>query len=248
MKQTGIHRAIKAQLARRGGFKADKGLPDGSEIDGYIQSLRGADLQSQAAKKDNNRTGGYCDDLDHSNNEEVFKLPPGLSVDDLPLGHIPETYQVENEGEYITTPDVLGDGEANPWVVRYPHGVDLFDFTQPEEHLRGRCLVVMTGWYPKRGPSQQTVEGLECTTDSAHIEDLVRPYLEFIEEDLHCTLVNWLDRHTEKPVQDFEALSAEGLRNVMAHGNSYMRRLASPSLSQMRCLGRFHAGILEYAG
>ena len=46
----------------------------------------------------------------------------------------------------------------------------------------------------------------------------------------------------EEDAPDFEAVLAEGLCNVMAHGNSHMRRLAASSLSKLRFLGRFHAG------
>ena len=60
---------------------------------------------------------------------------------------------------------------------------------------------------------------------------LAQSYLESTEPDLHCTVVNWPDRRISTERDNFEALLGEGLRNVMAHGNSNMRTLASSSLS-----------------
>ena len=41
---------------------------------------------------------------------------------------------------------------------------------------------------------------------------------------------------------EFESPLAEGLRNVLAHGNSTLRKSAADALAKLQCLDRSHAG------
>ena len=77
MKQSGTHWAIKAQIARRGGFIGKKILSTAREVDGDIQSLRDADALATKEKVDDNRTGGYVV-------ENRAAAPPGLGDTDTP--------------------------------------------------------------------------------------------------------------------------------------------------------------------
>ena len=62
IKQTGLHWAVRAQIARLGGFKGQHILNEG-EINGPTQSLRETDLAASSAKRQDsanpvNPTGG----------------------------------------------------------------------------------------------------------------------------------------------------------------------------------------------
>lgn len=70
MKRTGLHWAIQAQIARRGGFLGTKILT-APEIDGFVLSIRNSEHANLKAKREprpnsNQATGGYFHaDLDH---------------------------------------------------------------------------------------------------------------------------------------------------------------------------------------
>ena len=64
LKQTGLHWAVRAQIARLGGFKGQPILNEG-EINGFIQSLRETDLAASSTKQQDstnpvNPTGGIA--------------------------------------------------------------------------------------------------------------------------------------------------------------------------------------------
>ena len=124
----------------------------------------------------------------------------------------------------------------------YHKDIGLFDFTQREEQFR-RILVGRDDCVsPQYGASQRLAATFGQIEDISHLGKLVHPYLESTKPGLHCALVNWHDHRIETEWGDCDALLADGLRNVTAHGNVNMRRLASAYLSSLRCLGRFHDG------
>lgn len=63
-----------------------------------------------------------------------------------------------------------------------------------------------------------------------------------IESELHPAFLNWTDRRKIDKDPDSEPLIAEGLRNILARGNSRLRQSAPVALSQTKCLDRFRDG------
>ena len=62
-----------------------------------------------------------------------------------------------------------------------------------------------------------------------------------VDIELHPALLNWADQHSDGVNPEFESLIADGLRRLLVYGNSSLLQLSS-SLSQLKCLGRFHDG------
>ena len=123
-----------------------------------------------------------------------------------------------------------------------PADIAFFDFTQPEESMRN-MLFGRDDWVipAEEHGAPIHVDGGNAR-DYSEIDALGCPYLDSIHPDLHCALLNWLGRRIGDHNAHFEALLDEGLRNIMAHGSSHLRRMASDTLLKLQCLDRFHAG------
>ena len=236
MKQTGIHWAIRAQIARRGGFQGGKVMATTGEIGEFIQSLREADAQTTKDKVEDNRTGGYAPESMHSD------IPPGLEISNTPPLTGWNGYSVAAEGTSLqVTPDTAHDGISTE-MLDFPADIAFFDFTLPEGNLRS-MIFGRDDWVIPPHESQQPIPSKgETERDHSLIDSLVRPYIDAINPDLHCALLNWLGRRIQDDQGNFEALLAEGIRNLMAYGDSHLRRLSSDSLLKLKCMGRFHVG------
>ena len=115
------------------------------EIDGYIQSHRDLDIQSQAAKQANNRTGGYFDDSPRTPEGGELPPPPGLSVDCGYRGNPPMVYQVQSGGNFLKTSTVERPGDANQRAHMYHRGAGRSDFAHTVEQMRN-IIFRSDGW------------------------------------------------------------------------------------------------------
>ena len=238
LKRAGLHWTVNAQMARRGGFKGTPLLTP-EATDGYIQSLRDAEQKALAQKIDDGHTGGYGGD--------VRILLPGNDLTHPPVLDGPEKLTIDpieepmEEADGMTMSFTL-DETMNPWVGQYPADVNAIDFTLQEEECRA-LLYGRDTWLVPVIDSPCTIEAdFHTETDRSFVTKKVTPYLMDIPADLHAPLLNWIVMSDPEQSEDFESTLAGGLRNIMAHGNSILRPMASDTLARFRCLDRFHAG------
>ena len=83
---------------------------------------------------------------------------------------------------------------------------------------------------------------LDDIEDKRDIEHLSKPFGPVIHPDLHCVLLNWVDRNDALADRGFGQALALGLRDVLSYGNSHLCQLASNALAQLGGLDRFHVG------
>ena len=146
------------------------------------------------------------------------------------------------------SPDNKSKGEdscsplPNPLVGIVPGDINAFNFTLPGGKFRSLLFGRGDWLVHMESPANASAPSLGKIEDQRDLEILPRPFLTLIHPDLHCTLINWLDHHTCMQDGGFEAGLAAGLRKVMSHGNSKLRKLASESLANLHCRDRYHAG------
>ena len=142
----------------------------------------------------------------------------------------------------LSNGDSLESPLPNPLVGIVPEDINAFNFALHEEKFRS-LLYGRDDWgVPMGSPALASVLSLDETEDQRDLEILFRPFASLIHSDLHRTLINWLDRHSCTKDGGFEAGLATGLRKVTSHGNSKLRKHAAVALTNLHCLGRFHAG------
>ena len=90
--------------------------------------------------------------------------------------------------------------------------------------------------------STTTTPSSDQIDDQRDSEHLFQPYATLIRTDLHCPIINWLDRHMSIRDGGFEPKWALGVRMVMTRGNSKVRKLASEALANLHSLGLFRDG------
>ena len=266
MKQWGLHWVVRAQMARRGGFKGGGNCcrPRG-RMD--FQSLRATEQQNDALKRKNpasvQNTGGYAPfggeftPKPAIHREEApadsIRRPPPLWLIPTPdtsggsemTGQTPDGPPEgagNNERDMASTPD-----SPNAFAGVIPTDVNLSDFTQLGDGLRA-ALFGHDDWLVEMIASQEPLSvELDRIDDKRDLELLFAPSAPLIQKDLHCGLINWLSRHSAMQDGGFEASLADGMKSVVGYGGSGLRQLASEPLANLQCLDRLHAGEGGYA-
>ena len=119
------------------------------------------------------------------------------------------------------------DKAVNPLIGTFQAKIEMSDFTQLEEGLRG-ALCALDEWGAPMDPVP-----ISLTTIFDQIEDrrdagsLFKPYDPLINAELRCPIINRMDRHAGIPDGGFEPTLSRGLGNIAAYGNSPLRNLAS---------------------
>ena len=257
MKRNDLHWTIRAQLARRGGIKGTT-LLNAAAIDGFIQSLRDSAQQEAAAKRErppaNTNTGGYSNEGDNQlvearTVEETYPTahmcdivpPPGLSLD-LDTGTLKHGGSAYIMDPMDTDTTNIPTGEPNMYAGIIPGDISKFDFTLLEENLRD-ILFGKDEWLTESPIETRNLKvELDSIEDQLDLKNLFTPYAPMVDRALHCPLLNWLGRNMAMHDGGFEPALAQELTNIMSSGNSHLRKLASESLANLRCLDRFHAG------
>ena len=129
--------------------------------------------------------------------------------------------------------DVLTDS-PNFLAGILPPDIESFDFAELEDGLRA-VLYGRGDWLVELPPSDVPLSAeLGQIEDSRDIELMFTPYAPLINPALHCTLVNWLDHCTVMLDGGFVEALAQGLKNILVHGNSLLRQAASESLPRLK--------------
>ena len=209
-------------------------------IDGFIHSFRENDDLAQASNVDAPHTGGYGGDSINPPFVADFCTPPGL-VSNMPHDLAPTT-NVAPFRESVVIPNDLPTDEPNPWVGTYRPEIDPMDLALPEGDIRDR-LYGRDDWFVPILPSSTPI-AVEFVTadDKTRLAELVNPYIQGINEEIHADLLNWLDFQRVTEEGDFGALLSDGLWNLFTHGDSAIRQHASSSLDRLKCIDSFHAG------
>ena len=220
LKQSGIHWAVRAQVARLGGFKGTRPL-GAAEIDGFIQPLRETNLNEEANKKNDSNpvvtpTGGYTGDSSLLNGKPTFP-PPGIAM--IPV--------VEEPPPVLSDYFDLQSDTPHDWLGRIPDDIGAFDFTLLEDDLR-RVLHGDDQWVGFTPKPRVTVETMfEGAAEYTSIYNEMEPYLLNVDESIHCQLVNWVRHRGIPDGMSIQNLILDGLENIITHGNRITRTLAS---------------------
>ena len=245
IKPGGLHWTVRAQIARRGGFKGTK-LLSAAEIDGFIAPLRQADLiqknEKEFKSEPSTNTGGYTTQCETSFLSPVVALsnPPGLGVVDKVVrptavfpGGMEDSLCAEEDDSPIPT---------NPFIGTPPADINSFNFTLLEDDFR-TLLYGQDDWLiPPSESTSLLVTEVDNRGISQEVDRLFESYAPLLDPSLYCVLLNWINLRTFNTNSDFEAELAAGLKNVMVHGNSFLRLQANKALANLQCLDRFHAG------
>ena len=77
---------------------------------------------------------------------------------------------------------------------------------------------------------------LDNIGDTRDIEGLIAPYAPLANRNIHCVLVNLPDRNFVMQDGGFVTALAHGLKNILVHGNSCLRKYASGLLANLQRL------------
>ena len=106
-----------------------------------------------------------------------------------------------------------------------------------------RRLFGRAGWEAPVSETPATLAAAFCSSeDMPHAENKIPPYLAVEDAILHPALLKWIDQHIDNNVVEIESPLDQGIRNILAHGNSLLRQNASVALSQLKCVGRLRSG------
>ena len=241
MKHTGLHWAVRAQLARRGGLEGTTIL-DEKATDGFTQALREANLEKDKGKKKGQNphatNGGYssANDACELVGREYLITPPGLEVPPND-NFIPQPPALCTDEEWaVVHPDAtnLIPSDANPechglpnhWIGSFHEDVHQFGFTLMEDDYR-LAIFGRGDWFIHSSPPPISLEDIGTKAQERwRMENLYQEYLGLIDPTLHCSLLNWMAHLEQLPVV-LERNVASGLQNIMVRGNSQFRALAS---------------------
>ena len=167
---------------------------------------------------------------------EVSPLPPGL--------HVSKENSIETPNG-VLNPNLCSKDpqppKVNSFIGSYPPELESFDLTQPEDALR-TMLYGNDTWLIPEEPLRPVLEMEPDTHSYPQIEEALKPYLMGIPEDLHPSILNWMEVRNQEQTNDLEPLLAASLRNIHDRGNSRMRQLSPSTLAKFRSLDRFRAG------
>ena len=178
--------------------------------------------------------------------------PPGLQSPDFDFADTPSLTPSSTStclsSDLLRQPLVVTEERTpdspspNPFVGITPDDINEFNFTLPGNKFRS-LLFGRDDWLaPMDKPALNLIPSFDQIEDQRDSEILFKPFTSLIHVDLHCTLINWLDHSSCMKDGAFEAGLATGLRKVMSHGNSKLRKHASEALANLHCLDRYHAG------
>ena len=131
---------------------------------------------------------------------------------------------------------------SNPFIGFAPEDVRYFDFTRSAGKLRSMIYGRDDWLAPKDNAASTSIPSFDQIEDQKDLALLFAPYAPLIPVELHGPVINRLGRHDGMVDGGSAPMLATGLRRVVPHGKSKLRKLASEALAHRHCLDRFHAG------